>query len=181
MQQNAKRVGRQASEPNPGPDGTTTWCGSRMPKEQGDKPRNPTQNQRNQEMMTEQKAEKIGRQPYPEPDGNRKWWWNRTPKEHTSRHPACCCCCCNISCILYFFVTKQGAEELCVPKFYRLSGCVHASVFGPPANSSIALSGTQALLFSHGKASSSSQAVPFGKLVRKAWMKRLGRQHGVAD
>ena len=43
--------------------GTNKWWWNRMPKEYGDKPRNPS---RNQEMMMEQDAKKVGRQA-PEP------------------------------------------------------------------------------------------------------------------
>ena len=110
MEQNAKRAGRQTQEFYPEPDGTechksretspvtlprTRWWWNRMPKEQGDKPRNSTRNQ----MMMEQNAKRAGRQTqefYPEPDGTEchksretspvtlprtRWWWNRMPKE----------------------------------------------------------------------------------------------------
>ena len=114
MEQNAKRAGRQTQEfyPEPDDDGTecqksretnpgilpgTRWWWNRMPKEQGDKPRNSTRNQ----MMMEQNAKRAGRQTqefYPEPDDDgtecqksratnpgilpgTRWWWNRMPKE----------------------------------------------------------------------------------------------------
>ena len=92
MKHNARRVGRQAREPYPEPEGTRKWCWNRMPKDKGDKPRNPTPNQkepgnddgtecqkrkerspgtllrtrRNQEMMMEQNARRVGKQA-PEP------------------------------------------------------------------------------------------------------------------
>ena len=55
MEQDAKREGTQALDQEMMMD----W----IPKEEGDKPRNPS---RNQEMMMEQDAKRIGRQA-PEP------------------------------------------------------------------------------------------------------------------
>ena len=90
MEQNAKRAGRQTQEFYPEPDGTechksretspvtlprTRWWWNRMPKEQGDKPRNSTRNQ------MEQNAKRLGRQapePYPKPknhDGTKMVSW----------------------------------------------------------------------------------------------------------
>ena len=84
MEQNARRIGRQALEPYPQPDGTRKWSGTECQKNRETSPGTLPTTRWNQEMMMEQNARRIGRQalePYPQPDGTRKWWWNRMPEE----------------------------------------------------------------------------------------------------
>ena len=51
-----EKKGDKARNPSPEPEGTKKWWWNRMPKEQGDKPRNSTRNQ------MEQNATRVGRQ-----------------------------------------------------------------------------------------------------------------------
>ena len=76
MEQNAKRLGRQARNPTRNQKEAGNHDGTECQKTRETSPETLPGTRRNQEMIMEQNAKRLGKQapkPYPEPEGTRKW------------------------------------------------------------------------------------------------------------
>ena len=82
MKQKTKRVGRQVPNRTRNQKEPANDDGTESQKSRETSPGIAPGTRRNQQMMMEQNAKRVGRQapePYLEPEETSKWWWNRNP------------------------------------------------------------------------------------------------------
>ena len=82
MEQNAKRVGRQVRNPTRNQKEPANDDGTECQNSRETSPGTLPGTRRNQQVMMEQNAKRVGRQtpePCPEPEETSKWWRNRNP------------------------------------------------------------------------------------------------------